>query len=60
LVRSNAIDEKSVAELAAVENIKANVTLINKDKLLKESIESGKVKVLGAKYYLETGSVDFY
>lgn len=59
LVKSITSDEKSIAEMVAVENVKAGVKTISDDKLLKEAIEKGKLKVLGAKYYLESGRVDF-
>ncbi|MCL6560150.1 MAG: carbonic anhydrase, partial [Firmicutes bacterium] len=46
-----------LAEKATDENIKAMITELEKSHVIKELADHGKVKVLGAKYYLGSGEV---
>ena len=49
----------SLNEKTADENIKASVLAIEKSSVIKKLVEEGKVKVVGAKYHIETGEVVF-
>ncbi|NRZ87537.1 carbonic anhydrase [Clostridium beijerinckii] len=40
-------------------NIKNTVSEIEKDPIIEELIKENKVKVVGAKYHIETGEVNF-
>lgn len=42
------------------QNVHENVLILEKDKLIEELIKTSKVKVIGAKYHLETGLVTYF
>lgn len=49
----------SLYEKTSDENIKSSVATIEKSPIIKKLIEEGKVKIVGAKYHIETGEVVF-
>lgn len=49
-----------LVEKAADENIKAMIAEVGKSHIVKEFEESGKLKVLGAKYHLGSGQVEWF
>jgi len=53
-------EEEELIEAAVTENVKEVIKDIEKNSpILKELAESGKIKIIGAKYELETGEVEF-
>jgi carbonic anhydrase len=58
-VKKSHPNEKEIAETVADENVIENVAILETNKLLEHFINTGKLKIVGAKYYLETGEVKF-
>jgi carbonic anhydrase len=56
---SGSNSQEELIEKSADENIKAVVAEIKKSPVVKEAIEHGHVKVMGAKYHLATGQVEW-
>jgi len=42
------------------QNVLENVSILEKDQIIEEFIKDSKVKVIGAKYHLETGAVTYF
>lgn len=53
------VAETELAELAANENIKAVIADLEKSPIIKEIVEHGKLKIVGAKYHLGSGEVEW-
>ncbi|MFA6401961.1 MAG: carbonic anhydrase [Salinivirgaceae bacterium] len=53
-------NEDNLADRVTDANVEAAVEILEKDPLLEHLIESGKIKVIGAKYLLETGTVTYF
>lgn len=56
-VTASGIPEDQVYEKAIDENIKNTIAEIEKSPIIEELVASGKIKVVGAKYDLDTGKV---
>lgn len=52
--------DTALVEKTAEENVLAMVAELEKNHIIKELAESGKVAVVGAKYHLDTGKVEWY
>ena len=53
------IDEKELVEEAILENVKSVTRELEKSPIIKEKLEKGEVKVIGAKYFLDSGKVEW-
>lgn len=51
--------EKDIYEKTTDENIKATIADLEKSPVVKELVEAGHLKIVGAKYHLQTGEVTF-
>lgn len=58
-VKASGVAEDQVYEKAIDENIKNAIAEIEKSPVIEELVASGKLKVVGAKYDLDTGEVEF-
>lgn len=58
-VKASGVAEDQVYEKAIDENIKNAIAEIEKSPVVEELVASGKLKVVGAKYDLDTGEVEF-
>jgi carbonic anhydrase len=58
-VESKNLSKDKVYQEVENENIKNTVSEIEKDPVIEELVKSNKVKVVGAKYHIETGEVTF-
>ncbi|OPX86812.1 MAG: Carbonic anhydrase [Pelotomaculum sp. PtaB.Bin104] len=57
--KSTGATSTALYEKTADENIKAAIAAIEKSHIIKELLDEKKVKIIGAKYHLETGEVVF-
>lgn len=53
-------DEKTLASKAEDINVMNSIAVLRQSKIIKHLEEEGKIKLVGAKYNLETGKVDFF
>lgn len=58
-VRKTVTDKEQLIGKAIEENVEENVALLQSNKLLKENVETGKLKIMGGVYHLESGEVTF-
>jgi carbonic anhydrase len=58
-VRKTVSDKEQLIGKVIEENVEENIALLQNNKLLKELLESGKLKITGGVYHLESGEVTF-
>jgi carbonic anhydrase len=59
-VKKTVHEEEQIVEKVIEGNVEAGVAILEKNKLLEHLTESGKLKIIGAIYHLESGEVTFY
>lgn len=57
--RKNVTDKEQLVVKVIEGNVEENVALLQNNKLLKEIVELGKLKIVGGVYHLESGEVNF-
>ncbi|MDA8234492.1 MAG: carbonic anhydrase [Clostridia bacterium] len=59
-VKANGVAGDEAVEETATENVGATIAELKKSPVIKHLLESGKVSIVGAKYHLDTGKVQWF
>ena len=57
--QASGVNADELVEKSAELNVESSVAELEKSHIIKEFVESGKVKIIGAKYHLGSGSVEW-
>jgi len=59
-VKAAGVEGEELVEETANENVEATIADLEKSPIIKHLVESGKLKIVGAKYHLGTGQVEWF